>query len=148
MVSKQTIQVQEVDEGWPRPWSWRHPGSGPASTGRISYAWRRWRVSNRNGRSRDSDLAWPALSSNQRSVSGSPSSSILSSSTRTRIQPSHDPLPRRPWWDVAPPPHGPHPPCVHVSVAKHPLTSQHATRHKTSTHDAPDPHIADAHGLP
>ena len=144
LVPEPEVKVQEADEGWPRTQlSSGRPGS--ASAWRISPTQRRWRLSNRNGRTRDSNLSSPAQSSNEGPVPSSPPPRIPPSS---RLQPSHHTLASRPRGDVAPPPHGPHAPCLHVPVAVLSLTSQHAAGHQAATHDAPHSNISNAHGVP
>ena len=144
LVPEQEIKVQEADEGWTRS----QLSSGrprPASAWRISPTQRRWRLSNRNGRTRDSNLSSPAQSSNEGPVPSSPPPRLPPSS---RLQPPHHALPRSSRGDVPAPPHGPHPPCLHVPVARLSLTSQHAAGYQAATHDAPHTNISNAHGVP
>ena len=144
LVPEQEIKVQETDEGWARS----QLSSGrtrPASAWRISPSQRRWRLSNRNGRPRDSDLSGTAQSSNERPVSTSPSPWLPPA---PRLEPSYHALASSSRGDVATPPHGPHSPGLHVAVAVLSLTSQHAAGHQAPAHDAPHSHISNAHGLP
>ena len=144
LVPEQEVKVQEADEG--RPGSQLSSGRPrPASAWRISSTQRRWRLSNRNGRTWDSNLSSPAQSSNEGPVPSSPPPRIPPSS---RLQPPHHTLSSSSRGDVASPSHGPHPPCLHVPVAVLSLTSQHAAGYQAATHDAPHSNISNAHGLP
>ena len=152
LVSKQEIKVQEADEGWAgTQFSAGRPRS--ASTRRRG-CWRRW-LTNWNGRPWDPDLAWPALSANERPESATSPPWISSSA---RQQPPHHPQPRpsSAWGnESSPSSHGratswsSHASCLHVPVARLPPTTQHAAGHQAAPHDAPHPHFTDAtHGIP